>query len=89
MRLALQKELRLFLKRQPHVRFSNLLPSVEKQVNAQQAKQKLHDDRSRVKMPFGPSNLPGESGPSATFRPHRSSVTGIFRSRPSAGLRRC
>ena len=40
----------LFLKRQPHIRFSNLLPSVEKQVNAQQAKQKLHHDRSRVKM---------------------------------------
>ena len=40
----------LFLKRQPRVRFSNLLPSVEKQVNAQQAKQKLHHDRSRVKM---------------------------------------
>ena len=40
----------LFLKRQPHVRFSNLLPSVEKQVNGQQAKQKLHHDRSCVKM---------------------------------------
>ena len=40
----------LFLKRQPRVRFSNLLPSVEKQVNEQQAKQKLHHDRSRVKM---------------------------------------
>ena len=40
----------LFLGRQPHIRFSNLLPSVEKQVNAQQVKQKLHHDRSRVKM---------------------------------------
>ena len=30
--------------------FSNLLPSVEKQVNEQQAKQKLHHYRSRVKM---------------------------------------
>ena len=40
----------LFLKRQSRVRFSNLLPSVEKQVNEQQAKQKLHHDRSRVKM---------------------------------------
>ena len=37
----------LFLKRQ---RFSNFLPIVEKQVNAQQAKQKLHHERSRVKM---------------------------------------
>ena len=40
----------LFLKRQPHIRLFNLLPSVEKQVNAQQAKQKLHHDRNRVKM---------------------------------------
>ena len=40
----------LFLKRQPRVRFSNLQPSVEKWVSAQQAKQKLHHDRSRVKM---------------------------------------
>ena len=37
----------LLLKRQPHIRFSNLLPSVEKQVNAQQAKQKLYHDRCR------------------------------------------